>query len=215
MTAARGRRLAFVIACFLLVAAVAKSFDQLTVAAFEEFGWLGLTLKEPFGVRFEIPDPQAFSAVACGTLLLALLGAAAVLRATLAESSIWPFYLFLLALFVFCTVWDALFQLRLLQFGSLVGQANDALTLVMSLSVMMVCFVAAPTLPSLGRVALASLCSFGAKLIAMFTIVIFSGAFNGATLALLMFCAYSFQVFAVHVIAMSFTVGRSGVLKRT
>jgi hypothetical protein len=204
------RRVHFLSLTLLAVVLVSGAIDCVMAAALPKlFPAVAVDLTWPFGVRIQVADPRTFSSVIYATLLLfAAIGLLAA-RVFLAGTSVFPFSLLVGALLAFCLLWDVGLQLHVLQFANLLNHANNALTAVMSLSILITAFIVEPTIVSWLRIGFAAGCSFVAKLAALVTIIWCSDVLNGATLVLVMFLAYSFQVFSIHVMALSIVVASS------
>jgi hypothetical protein len=156
-----------------------------------------------------VPHAAFFSWLSHVILLLSTISALVYTSTALYRFSIAPFFLFMIATMIFCVGFDLVFQLPIKNFARLFGSTFNLSTAVIFLSFVFVILIT-PLDVRLWRQFLAAMVqSYLARDAAFLFYIGAQWSYAGMTSLYLMFVAFSFGAFTIHIMSIA------GVLRRS
>jgi len=164
-------------------------------------------------VACDVPPAQAFQWSSHLALLLVAAAALVVTLTVLYRFSIAPFFLFMIGTLIFCVGFDMVFHLPVKNFPRLFSSTFNLTSFVIFFSFVFIIAITPFDARLYGRFFGAMMQSYVARDIAFLFYVAVQWLYGGMTSLYLMFVAFSFGAFTIHIMSSAGILRRSGELR--
>jgi hypothetical protein len=200
-------------AALILMNIVTRAAGTVLFVFLADFGRLADCASSLLGITCDVPRAQAFAGSPHVVLLLAAVAAFIVSMAILYKYSIAPFALFMIAVLIFCLGFDLIFQLPVKNFSRLFSSTFNLTSFIIFFSFVFVIAITPFNARLSWRFLGSMMQSYLAQDVAFLFYVAVQWAYIGMTSLYLMFVAFSFGAFTIHMMSIAAILRRSGELR--